>query len=75
MTPYKNKDGSNIMGLCPFRVLKELSISLQTVNKQKQRSGHHGGYGKGVTLYKNKGDSNIMGRCSLNVLQELLILR
>ena len=73
VTPYENRGDSNIMGLCPFHVPKELSISLQTYDT-KQRWGHHGGYGKVVTLYKKKGDSNIMGLRSLHVLQELLTL-
>ena len=46
---YKNKGDSNIMDLCPFHHLKELPISLQRYEK-KRRSGHHGGYGKVVTL-------------------------
>ena len=33
VTPYKNRGDSNIMGLCPFHVLKELSISLQRYEK------------------------------------------
>ena len=73
VTPYKHRGDSNRVGLCPFHVLKELSISLQTYEKQ-QRSGHHGGYGQVVPLYNIRGDSNIMGLCSLHVLQELLIL-
>ena len=63
------------MDLCPYHVLKEFSVSLQKYEKQKQRSGPHGGYGKGATLYENKGDSNILGLCSLHVVQELIILR
>ena len=72
VSPYKNMGHSNIMGLGPFHVLKELSILLQTY-ENKQRPGHHGGYAIVVTLYKKNRDSNIMGLCSLHVLQELLI--